>query len=156
MTPSSIVQLSFRCRYLYPTSPSSASPSLKLLPNGDTHENGAPEKAVTNSENGDGALTESVAEVEDAVEAVAEKEADGKESSGDVKEKVPELKEAVVAKRDTRQVEIGTKGKKEEKKVYPPNGYAHAPHWPLVGPSVPPGWTRLISCSCENLTTRFY
>lgn len=41
VTPSSIVQLAFSCRYIHPSTPSSIKavpPKPKLLPNGDSHD----------------------------------------------------------------------------------------------------------------------
>lgn len=50
----------------------------------------------------------------------------------EIKEKVEDVKDAIVAKKDKA---LGQKGKDAAPKIdYPPNGYAHAPHWPLVRP----------------------
>lgn len=110
VTPSSIVQLSIKCRYVYPTtSTTSPRPSDKklALPNGD------------HVENGDTAKAESVSEIEDAVITV---EVDDEKS--DIKEKVTELKETIVKG-------VGRKGKPEAaQRSYRSNGYAHAPRWP--------------------------
>ena len=118
VTPSSIVNLNFQARYVYPTTLPS-TPSLvkpKLLPNGDDHLN-----TVDGEEklNGDAGHPDSVADVE---EELIKDESKGE---SDVKEKMVQAAEKVGKK-------IGKRGKKEEKKDYPPNGYAHAPRWPQV------------------------
>ena len=122
VTPSSIVQIAFQCRYVYPTTPSttaglavSEKPKL-ALPNGDSH-----------SENGDATQAESVTEVEDAVPSIDTEKVSEKVSND---EKVADLKEAILDK------VVARKGKAVEKRVFPPNGYAHAPRWPFVSPTL--------------------
>ena len=118
VTPSSIVQIAFQCRYVYPTTPSttasrviSEKPKL-ALPNGDSH-----------SENGNATQAESVTEVEDAVPSIDTEKVPNEE-------KVADLKEAIVDK------VVARKGKIAEKRNFPPNGYAHAPRWPFVSPTL--------------------
>ena len=133
VTPSSIVQLAVQARYVYPST-SNTTPDLPkpvLLPNGDGTDH-------ANGPNGD-VSTDSVTDVEDEVEKVNGTEEDGV----DVKEKVEDLKNGIVSAVEEKEAlkakdaaanrsQVGRKGKKEEKKVYPPNGYAHAPRWPQV------------------------
>nr|XP_018264892.1 translocation protein SEC63 [Kwoniella dejecticola CBS 10117]OBR87050.1 translocation protein SEC63 [Kwoniella dejecticola CBS 10117] len=87
VTPSSIVELTYKARYVYPTTPLSLLSKPKaLLPNGDHKEEAA----------------DSVADVEDSVTQVEEE------------------KETPAPVDDKKKVEI------------PPNGFAHAPHWPQL------------------------
>lgn len=106
ITPSAIVHLTYKCRYVYPstTVPKSQLPNGPVtLPNGD-HDSDGKKSADDVTENG----------------------TDEKE----IKEKVDDVKDAIVAKKDKL---LGQKGKEATPKIdYPPNGYAHAPHWPLV------------------------
>ncbi|ORY28616.1 Sec63 Brl domain-domain-containing protein [Naematelia encephala] len=115
VSPSSIVQLLFQCRYVYATT--STTKAKPALPNGHSEQNGHAIDA------------DSVADVEDAVIKV-EADGDAKERDVDIKEKVREVKEAIVEAVEEK--EIGRKGKKDEKKVWTPNGYAHAPRWPAL------------------------
>jgi translocation protein SEC63 len=104
VTPSAIVQLTFKCRYIYPSTPVS-----KELPNGH----------LIDGPNGH-------ADTED------EKKEDSSNERRDSKETAEDVKDAVVDKAEKL---VGQKGKDAAKPVYPSNGYAHAPHWPLVCPS---------------------
>ncbi|WWC88015.1 uncharacterized protein L201_002918 [Kwoniella dendrophila CBS 6074] len=109
VTPSSIVDLTFKCRYVYPTTPLSLLSKPKpLLPNGDLKE--------------ENATPDSVADVENSV---SKAEVDNEKATpADLKEKIVEK----VAERS----EIGTKGKEPKKIEVPPNGFAHAPYWPQL------------------------
>ena len=79
-----------------------------------------------------------MAAVEDAVEKV-DGEVEEPEFNGDIKEKVGDVKEAIVEEvQKTLKAEkiappVGKKGKPASPAVYKPNGYAHAPRWPQVG-----------------------
>jgi hypothetical protein len=54
------------------------------------------------------------------------------DEKSDITAKLEDVKEAVV---DKAEKTIGQKGKDTPKPEYAPNGYAHAPYWPLVSPS---------------------
>lgn len=100
VTPSAIVQLTFKCRYIYPSTPVS-----KELPNG--HLSDIPNGHVDSDENKD----------------------DSSDEKRDLKAAVVDAKDAVL---DKAEKVTGQKGKEAVKPEYPANGYAHAPHWPLV------------------------
>jgi len=72
----------------------------------------------------------------DGPNAHAESEEETKEDSSDekreLKDVAEDVKDAVV---DKAEKVVGTKGKDAAKPEYPANGYAHAPHWPLVSPA---------------------
>lgn len=116
VSPSSIVNLNFKVRYVPPRL-QPTKPVQKSLPNGDSHaiENGPP-------------TPESLGKADDG-EGKAAGSGDIKEKVEDAKEKVAEIKEKVAEK-----LEIGQKGKdvKETKEEWEKNGYAHAPFWPQV------------------------
>lgn len=123
VSPSSVVNLNVRLRYVYPTTPSSkAAPSpAKALPNGD--------HVKEEKENGDAKpdASDLAPKVEEAVSAVSS------DSKSDVKERVEELKNDIVKLAKESTSAVGQKGKESTKDtVYPPNGYAHAPRWPMV------------------------
>jgi len=104
VTPSAIVQLTFKCRYIYPSTPVSKElPSGHLIdgPNGHT-------------------------------ESAEETKEDSSDEKRDLKAVAEDVKDAVV---DQAEKVVGTKGKDATKPEYPANGYAHAPHWPLVSSS---------------------
>jgi hypothetical protein len=88
------------------------------------------------------APTESVAEVEDAVTKVTESE-ETVDEKAEIKKQVEELKERIVngseKKAEKLEKEVGIKGKAESKseRKWAPNGYAHAPRWPLVSDPIP-------------------
>lgn len=106
ITPSAIVHLTYKVRYVYPTTsiPKDQLPNGHVAQPNGTHD--SDEKKTT------GDATENGADVKE------------------IKEKVEDVKDAVVAKKDKI---LGQKGKEAAPKIdYPPNGYAHAPHWPLV------------------------
>ncbi|WWD18086.1 hypothetical protein CI109_102534 [Kwoniella shandongensis] len=109
VTPSSIVDLTYKVRYVHAGTPSTTpiKPTLPLT-NGDIKEK-------TESEDG---VADSVAEVEDSVTKVEEETE--KSTLVDVKEKIVE------------KIEVATKGKEATKQEVPPNGYAHAPRWPQL------------------------
>lgn len=113
ITPSAIVHLTYKCRYVYPTTsvPKSQLPNGHLaLPNGN-HDSGKKDTA-------------------EEAEADGASGADVESEKPNVKDKVEGAKEAIA---DTKSKVVGQKGKEATAKVnYPPNGYAHAPHWPLV------------------------
>ncbi|OCF45263.1 translocation protein SEC63 [Kwoniella heveanensis CBS 569] len=105
VTPSSIVELTYKCRYVYPTTPISLlSKPRPLLPNGDINEE--PEDGTA----GD------VAEAADQAEGEKEKPA------------VKDVKEKIVEKVEQK----GGEDKQSRKVEVPPNGYAHAPYWPQL------------------------
>ncbi|WWD05556.1 hypothetical protein V865_003636 [Kwoniella europaea PYCC6329] len=111
VTPSSIVELTFNCRYVYPTTPLSLLSKPKpLLPNGDIKE----------TEEGEGGAADSVADVEESVTKVEEEKE--KPTPVDVKEKIVEKVQ------EKSEIEGETKKKVE----VPPNGFAHAPYWPQL------------------------
>lgn len=122
VTPSSIVSLTFRARYVYPTTSLSTA---KPVANGDSHS--APVEKGEQQENG-GVREASVSVIEDDLEKVEPEQA-----AGDVKEKIVE---AVTEKvEEAKQaVKVGRKGKVpvKDEKVWASNGYAYAPHWPMV------------------------
>lgn len=103
VTPSAIVQLTFKCRYIYPSTPIS-----KELPNG--HLTNVPNGHVDSEESKD----------------------ESSDEQRDVKEELENVKDAVA---DKVEKVMGQKGKDATKPEYAPNGYAHAPHWPLVSRS---------------------
>ena len=111
---------------MYPTTPTSA-PSAKALPNGDMH---ATTNGIANGENG---VKAEAVEKPDIVEAKDEKP-EASDLKTEVEQRVEDLKNDIISlAKEAGGKEIGRKGKKdEEKPVYPPNGYAHAPHWPMV------------------------
>jgi hypothetical protein len=122
VSPGSIVNLAFKARYVYPTTPRDvvARPKVEsqaILPNGD----GPEEKVKSAAPN-------------DAVD-VAEK-VEGGVSNGDVKEKIEEVKDVILEKTqeivEKAEKKVGRKGKVEEKKEWKSNGFAYAPHWPMV------------------------
>ncbi|KAK8865735.1 hypothetical protein IAR55_000881 [Kwoniella newhampshirensis] len=110
VTPSSIVDLTYKVRYIYPGTPYSTSKNKprSLLPDGDAHEKAG-------SENG---VADSVADVEESVTKVEQEKE--KPSPVDVKEKVVE------------KLDVASKGKEVTEQEVPPNGYAHAPRWPQL------------------------
>ncbi|KAK6907520.1 hypothetical protein I203_101515 [Kwoniella mangroviensis CBS 8507] len=109
VTPSSIVELTFNCRYVYPTTPLSLlSKSKPLLPNGDIKEKE------------EGGAADSVADVEESVTKVEEEKE--KPTPTDVKEKIVEKVQ------EKSEIEGETKKKVD----VPPNGFAHAPYWPQL------------------------
>jgi translocation protein SEC63 len=125
VTPGSMVQLNYRCRYVYPGTPRATAPKTSL-PNGHVDADRARD-------------TDSVQAVEDAVEKVDEKadETINGMTNGDVKEKISEVKDIVIEKAELaaeKVKQVGQKGKSKvgSKEKIIPNGYAHAPHWPLV------------------------
>jgi translocation protein SEC63 len=136
--PSSVVQLICRLRYVYPTT-STTTASTTGLPNGI---------AAHSESKGDAVKSESaepadyVAEVEDAVAKVTEDE-ETVDEKAEIKKQVEELKEKIVngseKKAEKVEKEVGTKGKAESKseRKWAPNGYAHAPRWPLVSDFAP-------------------
>lgn len=100
VTPSAIVQLTFKCRYIYPSTPVAKN----TVPNGH----------LVDGPNGHADTTP---------DDTSDEKRDVKDVAEDVKEIVAEKAEKVV----------GLKGKEAvAKPEYAPNGYAHAPHWPLV------------------------
>ena len=112
VTPSSIVKLSFKARYVYPSSVTapafvaSSNDEKAVLTNGEVHSE------ETNGEaNG---KEHSVAEVENTV-VKAEK------------------KKTVKANKIEDEEE---KDEEKDKKVWPANGFAHAPRWPQVCPTI--------------------
>lgn len=118
-----MVQLNYRCRYVYADTPrNSAAPSKSSLPNGHLPNGNEKSEAV------DGVVGDDVKEkISEAADVVLEKAAA-------VTEKVKQ---------------VGQKGKSKsagssEKVV--PNGYAHAPHWPLVSA----GLSSLVTESCPE------
>jgi translocation protein SEC63 len=135
--PSSVVQLICRLRYVYPTS-STTGASTTALPNGSAAHSD-PKAGAVKSESAE--PTESVAEVEDAVTKVTEGE-ETVDEKAEIKKQVEELKEKVVNGSENAgklEKEVGTKGKAESKseRKWAPNGYAHAPRWPLVSNFAP-------------------
>ncbi|WVW80319.1 hypothetical protein I302_102298 [Kwoniella bestiolae CBS 10118] len=108
VTPSSIVELTFNLRYVYPTTPLSllAKPKARL-PNGEIKEEGA---------------ADSVADVEESVTKVEEEKE--KPTAVDVKEKIVEKVE--------EKTEVDGEVKAKKKVEGPPNGFAHAPYWPQL------------------------
>jgi translocation protein SEC63 len=104
VTPSAIVQLTFKCRYIYPSTPA----TKKSLPNGHLIE--AP--------NGHAETTE------------GEETQNSSDEKRDIKDVIEDVTDVVVDKAEKM---VGQKGKEAiAKPEYAPNGYAHAPHWPLV------------------------
>lgn len=95
------MQLTFKCRYIYPSTPVS-----KEVPNGH----------LIDGPNGHAELAE-------------DKKEESSDEKKDLKGIADDVKDAVV---DKAEKVIGQKGKDDAKPVYPANGYAHAPHWPLV------------------------
>ncbi|WRT65860.1 uncharacterized protein IL334_002811 [Kwoniella shivajii] len=109
VTPSSIVELTYKCRYVYPTTPVSLlSKSKSALPNGDIKD--------------EIGTADSVADVEESVTKVEEEQE--KPDITDVKEKIVEMVE--------KPAKVGTEGKSVKKTEVPPNGFAHAPYWPQL------------------------
>ena len=98
-----------------------------MLPNGDAKSEHGGDESTT---------ADSVAEVEGLVETADEEPIDIKEKVADIKEAIihaPEEKTAGVENGGHK--EIGRKGKKADKfseRKYEPNGYAHAPRWPQL------------------------
>lgn len=125
VTPSAMVQLNFRCRYIYPDTPSSGgSEGKSSLPNGHVATNG--DREDINAE------PKSTGAVDDAVDRVDEK------TNGDIKQQISDAKEVIAEKVESAKEgvkQVGQKGKAKSavKEKIVPNGYAHAPHWPLVG-----------------------
>ncbi|KAI9635000.1 Sec63 Brl domain-containing protein [Dioszegia hungarica] len=108
VSPSSIVSLNFRVRYVAPSASKRKSISV---PNGD----------VPAGSNGD---------VEKAVQAISDEEKDIEEGANtDLKEKVGDLKEKIA---DVVSDKTGKKDEKEKEKEWEKNGYAHAPFWPQL------------------------
>jgi translocation protein SEC63 len=159
VSPSSIVQLIYRVRYVYPIT-TSAPVSPTALPNSDSRAadvkveaNGDAPSLKVKSEAG------SVAEVEDAVtKIVAEDEKLGikaevegfKEHVAESVENSEKEKEKEVGKQ-----EVGKKGKVPNGPVrkWASNGYAHAPHWPMVS-STPLNRTLFIRSSSDQVRPR--
>ncbi|ORX34164.1 Sec63 Brl domain-domain-containing protein [Kockovaella imperatae] len=125
VTPSSIVNLTFRARYNYASTsiPTDTLPKPKVLANGDV-------KAEMSTDDDNTVANDSVTEVEDQLEKV-DKEVEEKEASAENRdEKSPLVDGLTDAVTGTKEPRVGRQGKKPENKVYPPNGYAHAPRWP--------------------------
>ncbi|WVR05699.1 hypothetical protein IAU60_002723 [Kwoniella sp. DSM 27419] len=114
VTPSSIVELTYKCRYVYPTTPIALLSKPRSMVPVDHGDAKAAEKEPT---------TDSVSDIEDSVTKVTEEKSE-KGTSLPV-----DLKEKIVEKAEKR---FGTKGKEARKVEVPPNGFAHAPHWPQL------------------------
>ncbi|KAK4686374.1 translocation protein SEC63, partial [Tremellales sp. Uapishka_1] len=130
VTPGAIVQLAYRCRYIYPTTVV-AKPKLAIA-NGDL-----PVDDAIKEENGDGlAVNGDIkdAEVEDEKPALVVDEKPSidaeEEPSVDVKEEEPML--AVQKKDQDVKEKVGAAVKDGKPVPEIVNGYAHAPRWPQL------------------------
>lgn len=111
VSPSSIVNLNFRVRYVHPSSIVSKPQSKLALTSGDSHT--GPNGIATPEE-------------EKTLEEASKEKVEG--VVADIKEKVEDVKD-VVSETISKVV---SEDKEDKEKVWEKNGYAHAPLWPQV------------------------
>ncbi|RXK35529.1 hypothetical protein M231_07208 [Tremella mesenterica] len=131
ITPSAIVKLTWKCRYVYPSTPLTTSTTEKSS-NGHMHLNGHTKEEKSSVDDDADDTKDSVAAVEEAIDKVGEESQDEKIIiNGNVKEKVEEVKEIIVEKVQKRERSKGDTVNSEDKQ-WNSNGYAHAPRWPQL------------------------